>query len=85
MQGIIDSPWVGLCPVRESAESNNFWCRCWWNTIALALYELIAGISDSDRPGTRTVAPPERTSRSVQLITYAPELPGLWLSWSASS
>ncbi|WP_226966032.1 ABC transporter permease [Tessaracoccus defluvii] len=72
MQGIIDSPWVGLAQFERFFESNNF-VPLLWNTIALALYELIAGFPIPIVLALALNALRQKyLSRSVQLITYAP-------------
>lgn len=72
IQGIIDSPSVGLAQFERFFESNNFGPLL-WNTIALALYELIAGFPIPIILALALNALRQKyVSRSVQLITYAP-------------
>lgn len=70
--GISGSPWVGLDQFTRFFASNTFWPLL-WNTIALALYELIAGFPIPIILALALNALRQKyLSRSVQLITYAP-------------
>lgn len=71
-KGITGSPWVGFAQFTRFFASNNF-VPLLWNTIALALYELIAGFPVPIILALALNALRQKyLSRSVQLITYAP-------------
>ncbi|MFT3888262.1 MAG: ABC transporter permease subunit [Arachnia sp.] len=72
VHGISGSPWVGLHQFERFFAANNFW-PLMWNTIALALYEMIAGFPIPIILALALNALRQKyLSRAVQLITYAP-------------
>lgn len=72
VQGITGSPWIGFAQFERFFSANNFW-PLMWNTIALALYEMIAGFPVPIILALALNALRQKyLSRSVQLITYAP-------------
>ncbi len=72
VKGITGSPWVGFAQFERFFAANNFWTLL-WNTIALALYELIAGFPIPIILALALNALRQKfVSRTVQLITYAP-------------
>lgn len=71
-RGILGSPWIGFRHFERFLNSPSFW-RIMWNTLAISIYSLVAGIPF---PIILALAINETKKssirKSVQMITYAP-------------